>query len=545
MSRRHIFDVLVLGAGAAGCSAARAIALHNPKATVGLIEQGSRHSPPLAVRVPLFSPLIANSRGTRSFLRTYRGVVEHSIGGRQLQYVKGCGLGGSTLCNDMKYLRGTTADFAAWGHPEWTMERLLPFFISLERNSRNTSRAVHGDSGPLPVTDPPRTNVSLELNIRWFEACEMAGIGQTGDFNAGEADGFSTFQSHIDKGVRVDVFDALLQGERHLLSNLEVMCDTRARRLLFDDGRRVTGVEVCRDNDSMILHAGRVVVCLGALESPALLQRSGVCLRGAVADVPGVGQNLIQSSSATVVFRIARGGNLRSKSLSWTNAPYLLQQWREYNEDRSGIFASLAEGGAFVRSTPSTEHPDISLTFYATPNVRWCGWRPFDGFSVRVSHHYPSSRGEVVVVGGGGDNLCIKSRMFTSRHDVECMDECLRWIGSICYGNERRDIGDVVREGTSPFTSLGAVLHLPERGISTQHDLATFLAQHAESTGELFGTCALGNVVDGALRVHGVSGVHVADASVVPAPTCGTASVIGAAVGSRIALLLECPNGSD
>ncbi|KAH8603847.1 putative GMC oxidoreductase [Trypanosoma vivax] len=135
--------------------------------------------------------------------------------------------------------------------------------------------------------------------------------------------------------------------------------------------------------------------------------------------------------------------------------------------------------------------------------------------------------------------------MFTSRHDVECMDECLRWIGSICYGNERRDIGDVVREGTSPFTSLGAVLHLPERGISTQHDLATFLAQHAESTGELFGTCALGNVVDGALRVHVVSGVHVADASVVPAPTCGTASVIGAAVGSRIALLLECPNGND
>ncbi|KAH8616042.1 putative GMC oxidoreductase [Trypanosoma vivax] len=151
------------------------------------------------------------------------------------------------------------------------------------------------------------------------------------------------------------------------------MRDTRARRLLFDDGRRVTGVEVCRDNDSMILHAGRVVVCLGALESPALLQRSGVCLRVAVADVPGVGQNLIQSSSATVVFRIARGGNLRSKSLSWTNAPYLLQQWREYNEDRSGIFASLAEGGALVRSTLSTEHPDISLTFYATPNIRWCG----------------------------------------------------------------------------------------------------------------------------------------------------------------------------
>ncbi|KAH8614654.1 putative GMC oxidoreductase [Trypanosoma vivax] len=323
------------------------------------------------------------------------------------------------------------------------------------------------------------------------------------------------------------------------------MCDTRARRLLFDDGRRVTGVEVCRDSDSMILHASCVVVCLGALESPALLQRSGVCLRGAVADVPGVGQNLIQLSSATVVFRIARGGNLRSKSLSWTNAPYLLQQWRDYNEDRSGIFASLAEGEAFVHSTPSTEYPDISLTFYATPNVRWCGWRTFDGFSVRVSHHYPSSHGDVMVVGDGGDNRCIKSHLFMSRHDVEYMDEGWRWIGSICYGNKRRDIGDVVREGTSPFTSLGAVLHLPERGISTQHDLVTFLAQYAERTGELFGTCALGNVVDGALRVHGVSGVHVADASVVPAPTCGTASVIGAAIGSRIALLLECANWSD
>ncbi|EKF28432.1 oxidoreductase, putative [Trypanosoma cruzi marinkellei] len=534
-AKKRVFDVLVLGAGAAGCAAARAIALRYPNATVGLVEQGTRRPLPLMMRVPLLTPLVASVRSTRGFLRKYHGVPEECIGGRQLKYVRGCALGGSSCCNDMRYIRGTTTDYAAWGDPMWSFEQLLPFFCALERNSRGGS-LFHGNSGPLDVTDVPRENVALELNILWFESCEALGIPETMDFNAGAADGFSALQSFIAKGVRVDVFDALLERDRHLFPNLTVMPETRVQRILFD-GKRVSGVETRVGRDVEVLFSGRVVLCLGSLESPALLQRSGVGAGGRVAELPDVGKNLIQPSSATIVFGVTHNANLRSKSVSWRNAPYLLRQWREYNEERAGAFASLAEGVAFVRSTPKAAWPDLSLTFYATPNVRWCGWRLFDGFAVRVAHHYPESRGEVAAV--DDHNIRITSRMFFSRNDVQCMDEGIRWVGSLF--NDARSAFHIDAQGrpTSPFASLGVHVRHPRNALHTQQGTAAFLAEHAEGTGDLFGTCALGKVVDSTLRVRGVDGLHVADASVVPTPTCGVSCVIGAAIGSRVASILQ------
>ncbi|ESL11556.1 oxidoreductase [Trypanosoma rangeli SC58] len=533
--QQRVFDVLVLGAGAAGCAAARAIALRHPHATIGLIEQGTRRPLPLMMRVPLLMPLIASMRSTQAFLRKYRGAAEEGIGGRQLVYVRGCGLGGSSSCCDMRYLRGTAADYAAWGDQAWSFEQLLPFFRVLECNSRGSS-AVHSESGPLHVTDAPPANVSSELNIRWFEACEALGIPETPDFNAGVADGFSALQSLIAKGVRVDVFDALLERDRHLLPNLTVLPETRAQRILFD-GVRVTGVEVCVGGDAEVLATRRVVTCLGALESPALLQRSGVGAGGSVMELPEVGGNLIQPTAATIVFGVASGTNLHSKSMSWRNAPYLWRQWREYTEERTGVFASLAEGVAFVRSTPAAAAPDLSLTFFATPNVRWCGWRPFDGFAIRVTHHYPESRGEVAAV--DARRLRITSRMFAARHDVQCMDEGVRWVGSLVADARYAYHTDAQERPASPFASLDVHVRHPRNALHTRRGTAAFLAQYAEGTGDLFGTCAMGRVVDGALRVRGVDGLLVADASVVPAPSCGASGVIGAAIGTRAASLLQ------
>ncbi|KAH9598027.1 Glucose-methanol-choline oxidoreductase [Trypanosoma melophagium] len=552
MSAKGIFDVLVLGAGAAGCAAARSIALKYPNATVCLVEKGTRRPPPLAMRVPLLTPIIPSLRSTREFIRTYHGVPEGNIGGRHLTYVRGRGLGGSSWCNDMKYLRGTATDYEAWGDPAWSFEQLLPFFNKLERNSRGASD-FHGDNGPLAVSDAPRSNINSELNIRWFEACEALGIPETVDFNNGVADGFSAFQSHIARGVRVDVFDALLEVDRHLFPNLTIMSGVTAHRLLFN-GQQVRGVEILNNQGREVqnLSASRVVICLGSLDSPALLQRSGVGSGGKVAELPGVGQNLIQSCSATIVFGIKQSPNLHSKSLSWGNVGYLLREWKEYGEERSGIFASLAEGGAFVRSTPTLKWPDLSLTFFPTPNLRWCGWIPFDGFAVRVTHHYPQSRGEVVDITASkeekekkegknkkDDTLRITSGMLSTQHDVQCMDEGVRWVGSLCTAAMSMHHHDLHGIPTSPFSSLGVHVRHPPRGLQTRLDTAAFLGEYAESGGDLFGTCAIGEVVDNALRVRGVDGVHVADASIVPTPTCGASSVIGAAIGSRVALFLQ------
>ncbi|RNF24884.1 putative oxidoreductase [Trypanosoma conorhini] len=534
--QRRVFDVLVLGAGAAGCAAARAIALRHPHAKVGLVEQGTRRPLPLLMRVPLLTPLIASARSTQPFLRKYEGTPEAGIGGRRLTHVRGCGLGGSSCCGDMRYLRGTAADYAAWGDPAWSFAQLLPFFRALECNSRGGS-AAHGEDGPLHVTDAPRASLSSELNIRWFEACEALGLRETPDLNAGEADGFAALQSLVAAGARVDVFDALLERHRHLLPNLTVLPETRAQRVLFD-GARVTGVETrTAGRDAAVLATRHLVVCLGALESPALLQRSGVGAGGRVLELPAVGSNLIAPAAATLVFRVAAGANLHSKSVSWRNAAYLWRQWREYNDARTGVFASLAEGVAFVRSTPAAAAPDLSLTFFATPNVRWCGWRPFDGFAVRVAHHYPASRGEVAAV--DADRLRVTSGIFAAPHDARCMDEGVRWVGSLVTEARSAYHSDAQERPASPFAALGVQVQHPRYALHTQRGTAAFLAQHAEGTGDLFGTCALGSVVDGALRVRGVAGLQVADASVVPSPTCGASGVIGAAIGARAASLLQ------
>ncbi|ORC91477.1 oxidoreductase [Trypanosoma theileri] len=550
MSAKGIFDVLILGAGTAGCAAARSIALKYPNASVCLVEKGTRRPPPLAMRVPLLTPMIPSLRSTREFIRTYSGVPESSLGGRQLTYVRGCGLGGSSWCNDMRYLRGTAADYEAWNDPAWSFEKLLPFFKKLERNSRGGSE-FHGDNGPLAVSDAPRSNINSELNIRWFEACEALGIPETVDFNHGVADGFSAFQSHIKRGVRVDIFDALLEVDRHLFPNLTIMSGVTAHRLVFDS-QQVRGVEILhKGREVEILSAPRVVICLGSLDSPALLQRSGVGAEGKVAELPNVGKNLIQSCCATIVFGIKQNTNLHSKSISGRNAKYLLRQWQEYGEERSGIFASFVEGGAFVRSTPTLQSPDLSLTFFPTPNVRWCGYIPFDGFAVRIAHHYPKSRGEVMDISASekekekkGKNknhnsLRITSGMLSNQHDVQCMDEGVRWVGSLCTAAMSMHHHDLHGIPTSPFASLGVYVRHPPRGLQTKLDTAAFLGEYAESSGNLFGTCAIGEVVDGALRVRGVDGVHVADASIVPTPTCGESSVIGAAIGSRVALFLQ------
>ncbi|XP_050340671.1 alcohol dehydrogenase [acceptor]-like [Bactrocera neohumeralis] len=342
--RTTAFDFIVLGAGAAGCAAARALAAKCPDAAIALVEQGSRrHAVPM-MQVPALQPFIATSGKCQPFLRHLVGQPEENLGGRALVHTRGSGLGGSTLCNDMRYLRGTAADYAAWGDDAWSWDRMLPYFTALEANTRGALRPVHGADGPLPVSDADRSSIDASLN------------------------------SHIQRGTRVGVFDALIEEEQHRTPNLVVLTDTRAEQIVFE-GRSAVGVLVSDGTGRRLstrLDCGRVVLCLGALESPALLQRSGVGKAGTVLDLPAVGQNLIQGCTADIVFRALTGmEGATSRSLSARNLPYLWQQWREYQEERTGVFATLAEAGAFVRSRPTAAVPDLSSS--STARRSWAG----------------------------------------------------------------------------------------------------------------------------------------------------------------------------
>ncbi|KPI84915.1 putative oxidoreductase [Leptomonas seymouri] len=548
---KSAYDIIVVGSGAAGCAAARACALRLPGASIALIEQGTRACMPPAMRVPSMQPFISSSRKARPFLQAFSCAPETNLGGRSLVYSVGRGLGGSSLCNDMKYMRGTRYDFEAWKDPAWTFEALLPLYKELEANSRGAS-AAHGEDGPLPISDVQRSNIDASMNVRFYEACEAAGVPATDDFNTGSTDGFSSMQSYIKHGARVEVFDALVEDSKHRTRGLNVFADTTVEKICCKAGR-VSGVEVHHRGERIKLEAPHVVVCAGALRSPLLLQRSGIGAEGAVVDLPAVGQNLITSSAVDLVFRIGNPAEIYSKSVSWRNMTYLYRQWCEYYEDRTGIFTSFLEGVAYVRSQPQRDHPDLSLQFFRTPQMgmaRGTQFWPLDGFTVRVTHHYPSSRGEVrydaskkkAKSGSAAAPVVLRSGLLTTKEDVLSMDEGIQWVGlltsrdgtlrSVYHVNERE-------EHVSPFWAYNASLFHPRAALATQRDTAAFLAESAQSGGDLFGTCAINSVVDSKLRVKGVDGLYVADSSVVPVPTVASSATVGSVIGTRVASFIE------
>ncbi|KAG5490209.1 hypothetical protein JKF63_00328 [Porcisia hertigi] len=539
---KKAFDIIVIGAGAAGCAAARTCALKHPGASIALVEQGSRAAVPQAVRVPLMQPYIATMRKAKHLLQTLTCIAEDNLAGRSLAYTLGRGLGGSCICNDMKYMRGTRRDYEEWADPSWTYDTLLPLFKSLEANSRGGSHH-HGKDGPLRVTDAQRSNIDSCMNVRFFEACEAAGVPMANDLNDGQADGFSAMQSYIDQGVRVDAFAALVGDTQHRFSNLDLLVDSCAERIHFSAGR-VRFVDITHRGSKRMLEARHVVVCAGTLRSPLLLQRSGIGAEGGVLDLPAVGQNLITPSTADVVFRIDHSANVYSKSISWRNSSYMCQQWREYKERRTGVFSSFIEGAAYVRSRLQQDAPDLSILFFRTPQMgmtHWTNCWPMDGFTMRVTHHYPSSRGEVRYDRKRGTAL-IRSGMLSTREDVLAMDEGIQWVGLLASPNSTLQSVFHVNEKerhVSPFWTYKAALHHPRGGLNTQRDTAAFLAEHVRSAGDLFGTCAMGTVVNSQLRVNGIDGLFVADNSIVPVPTVASSSTLGSVIGARVASFIQ------
>ncbi|CAM44097.1 putative oxidoreductase [Leishmania braziliensis MHOM/BR/75/M2904] len=539
---KKAYDIIVIGAGAAGCAAARNCALQHPSASIALIEQGGRAAVPQVIRVPVMQPYITSTRAARPFLQTLTCVAEDNLASRSLVYTRGRGLGGSCLCNDMKYMRGTRKDYEGWADASWTYDTLLPVFKSLEANSRGGSRD-HGEAGPLQVTDAQRSNIDSSMNVRFFEACEAAGVPATNDLNTGKTDGFSAMQSYIGGGARVQPFDTLIEGTQHRTPNLDLLVNTFADRIHCKGGK-VRAVEVAHRGDKMVLEVRHVVVCAGTLRSPLLLQRSGIGAEGTVLDAPAVGQNLITTSAADVVFCIGNAVNVYSKSISWRNSKYLYQQWREYKENRTGVFSAFVEGAAYVRSHPQQDSPDLSLLFFRTPQMGTANWArcwPMDGFTMRVTHHYPSSRGEVRY-DSDKDTTLIRSGMLSTREDVLAMDEGVQWVGLLTTRDGTlRSVYHVDENGrhVSPFWSYNAVLRHPRGGLDTQRDTAAFLAEHVKSGGDLYGTCAMGTVVDSQLHVKGIDGLLVADSSVVPVPTVASSSTIGSAIGARVASFIQ------
>ncbi|GII66602.1 GMC oxidoreductase [Sphaerisporangium krabiense] len=489
-------DVIVVGAGTAGCVAARR--LLDAGATVLLVEAGPDGTGDQAISDPARMHELWDSAVDWG----YRTVPQAHAHHRRLHLPRGRVVSGSHALNAMIWVRGHRADYDTWaylGNPRWSWADVEPVFRRVE--------AEHG--GLLPVLrdyepDPVQRSI--------VEAAVQAGVPFDDDYNDGSPDGVSFMRFTIRDGRRLTTADAYLGPVRDH-PRLRVLTGAHVRRLLFD-GTRCAGIEYVRDGAAGRVRADRhVVVAAGAIGSPVLLQRSGVgdplTLRplgiDVVAALPGVGRNLQDHWLVPVIF-----GTTRTPGVP-----------RGLPTTQSHLFA---------RSRPELPVPDLQPLHFGAP--LYADWMsgPADGVSLMAGLVRPASRGRVTIAGADPDAApLIDPRVLSSRADLDALAAAVE----LC-----REIG------TRPALrgEWGAAELYPGTLGATRELLDDYIRESVVTYHHQSGTCAMGGheeaVVDEELAVHGVEALSVADASVMPTVTTGNTNAPTAMIAERAAEFL-------
>jgi choline dehydrogenase-like flavoprotein len=520
MKATRTFDYVVVGAGTAGCVVASRLSAAG--ASVALLEAGGSYR--RLLDVPLLS-LWAWLRWPSRYCWLDRTEPQAALDGRRILWHAGRLVGGSSAINAMIYCRGHRASYDRWqqlaggqpGAPIWNYDALLPYFRRAEDFEGNES-AHHGKGGPIGVSE---SRYPTALGEAFLRGCDEVGIRRTDDFNSETAEGASYLHLTQRHGRRTSSARYLHPGPD--LGNPTVWLRSRARRVLFEGGR-ATGVEVDSADGSGVIRAAReVILCAGAVRSPQLLMLSGVgpadTLKDlgivVVADSPGVGENLQDHVRVPVAYECAGPRP--------TVPTALLRGAVQYALSGRGLFTSnVSDTAAIVRLDGSSKVPDMRIL---------CRWRilpehPAWVVDLAVVAVDPASRGRVTLA--SADPLQpprIDPRYLSSPADIE-----------------------VLRRGVNLARAIAATASCREAGIGAEvlpGSIATLahIRKQADTALHPVGTCRLGGdegaVVDPWLRVVGVSGLRVVDASVMPTTVAGNAQAAVFAIAERAADLIR------
>jgi choline dehydrogenase len=504
------YDYVIIGGGSAGCALAARLS-EDPAATVCLLEAGGANSE-LLVRMPAGVGNLIKAKGKHNW--GFWTEPEPHLDNRRLWWPRGKGLGGSSAINGMVYMRGHPRDYDEWrqfGLAGWSWDDVLPYFRRLEGHHRGDCDGVHGADGPLRISHGESDSPFHDALI---EAGRQAGYPVTDDFNGVEQEGFGRYDLTINDGKRWSTAMAYLAQAKGR-PNLTIVTGARTTRIVIDKGRAVA-VEYTRGKGTERVEvAGEALLCAGAVQSPHILQLSGIGaadgLRGAgvtpVHDLPGVGENmqdhldiimnwrsqgLVTAYSATKGLRqIATGLNylLRGKGLG-------RQQF--------------LESGAFVRSRAGLSRPDVQihgvLAIMRDHGKERAGE---DGFSLHLCQLRPESRGRIALASADplADPL-IFANYLASPEDRRVMRECVK-IG--------RDV--VSQAALDPYRADELA---PGKDVRSDAEIDAWVRRTAETIYHPVGTCKMGAdgdptaVVDAELKVRGLEGLRVVDASVMP-----------------------------
>ena len=524
------FDYIVVGGGSGGCVVAGRLT-ERPDVTVCVLEAGNRGDGTL-VNVPTGAVAMMPTRINNWAFET---VPQAGLGGRRGYQPRGKALGGSSAINAMVYIRGHRSDYDHWaalGNQGWSYDDVLPYFRLSEHNERFDD-AWHGRDGPLWVSDLRTGNPFHE---RYLEAARQAGLPLTDDFNGAQQEGIGIYQVTQKQGERWSAARAYLLPHIGRRSNLTVETHAQVRRILFE-GRRAVGVEVLQNGTVRTLRARReVLLAAGAFQTPQLLMLSGVGPMHELArfgiqivqHLPGVGRNLQDHPDFIFGYRTR---SIDTMGVSLRGSMCMLREILRFRSERRGMLTTnFAEGGGFLKTQPGLDAPDIQLHFVvALVDDHARRLHAGHGLSCHVCLLRPRSRGAVT---------------------LRSNDPAAAPLIDPAFFDDPRDVDDMVagfkitrRLMQTPALAKWITRDLFTPNVKSDDDIRAVLRQRTDTVYHPVGTCRMGRdemaVVDPQLRVRGLEGLRIVDASVMPTLIGGNTNAPTIMIGEKAVDLIR------